>query len=127
MTKHQILTWSSARLALSITAVAILLPGCGDSVAPPDSPDPPAATDEVDVVDNRFTPPDNSIDIGQTVTWNWGGAHPHNVTFDDPEIGNSVTQVQGSFEKTFDEAGEFTYFCTVHGRAVMSGSVVVGG
>ena len=81
----------------------------------------------MEILDNRFMPSVNSIDVGVTATWTWGGINPHNVTFDDPGIGNSNTQTAGTFEKTFNEAGEFTYFCTVHGRALMSGRVVVGG
>ena len=78
------------------------------------------------IADNRFTPSANSIDVGATVTWTWGGANFHNVTFDEASIGGSATRTDGTFERAFDEAGEFTYFCTVHGRSVMSGRVVVG-
>lgn len=38
---------------------------------------------------------------------------------------NSTTRTSGSFTRTFDEAGRFTYYCTVHGREVMSGAVEV--
>ena len=126
MTKYYLLHKDSRRSAAAIAAVAILLPACGESVAAP-GPGPPTTTTEVGIADNRFTPSANSIEVGATVTWSWGGANFHNVTFDDPTIGDSVTQADGTFESTFEEAGEFTYFCTVHGRAVMSGRVVVGG
>lgn len=78
----------------------------------------------VSVRDNLFDPDQNTISAGQTVTWTWAGSNSHNVTFDDAGIGNSVTQSAGSFQKTFSQTGNFTYYCTVHGRAVMSGEVV---
>lgn len=57
------------------------------------------------------------------VVWNWG-SNPHNVTFNSGPP-HSETQTSGSFSRSFSEAGEFTHICTIHGRAVMSGSVTV--
>ncbi len=111
----------------ALASAAVLSIGCGDDdPAGPTDGGGPVRTTSVNVVDNRFSPSSNGVDPGATVTWTWGGSNPHNVTFDDPSIGNSATQAAGSFQQTFDDAGEFTYFCTVHGRAVMSGRVVVG-
>ena len=108
-------------LALLITA------GCSDDGGPSvDDGDDPTATLSVGVVDNSFTPPANAIGAGQTVTWTWNGNNPHNVTFDDGALVASTTQTGGTFTTTFAAAGEFSYFCTVHGRSVMSGTVVVG-
>jgi plastocyanin len=58
------------------------------------------------------------------VTWTWQGLNQHNVTFDNAAIGNSSTKSSGAFTRMFDSAGEFTYYCTVHGRG-MSGKVTV--
>ena len=81
---------------------------------------------QVSVVDNRFNPSANIVQPGDTVTWTWGGDNLHNVTFDDAMIGNSTTQTSGTFTKAFAAVGEFTYYCAVHGKSVMSGRVVVG-
>ena len=59
-----------------------------------------------------------------TVTWTWTGRNPHSVTFDAGGP-NSVIQRSGTFSRTFGSAGAFTYFCSVHGRVVMSGTVNV--
>jgi plastocyanin len=99
---------------------------CSESTAPSDDADSDPSAD-VSVQDNRFVPPEASASVGEAVTWSWDGANPHNVTFDDAEVGSSATQTSGTFSRTFDDAGEYTYFCTVHGRAIMSGRVVVGG
>jgi len=84
------------------------------------------ATTAINIVDNRFDPAGNRITPGQTVTWTWTGGNSHNVTFDDAMRAGSATQTQGTFTQTFAADGEYTYYCTVHGRDVMSGRVVVG-
>ena len=113
----------------SAVTLIVVLGACGDNVPlRPTGPGPsgPTATTSVGVIDNSFTPPANSVTAGQTVTWTWNGSNPHNVTFDDPSVGNSSTKTSGGFTRTFGTAGSFTYICTVHGRAIMSGTVVVG-
>ncbi len=101
--------------------------GSDDNPMEPEDADPTDGT-SVQVADNTFRPGNLTVDPGGTVRWTWTGQVPHNVTFDDTSVGNSTTQQgsAGSFQRTFPETGEFTYFCTVHGRAVMSGRVVVG-
>ena len=79
----------------------------------------------VNIGDNFFNPQSANVPIGTEVTWTWTGGAPHNVTFDDNSLTNSSTQNAGIFAQTFDSAGTFTYFCAVHGRAVMSGEVMV--
>lgn len=114
----------SASVLLSV----VVLAGCGDEATNPGGNNPPPGpvqTTSVDVIDNAFDPDDIQVAAGATVTWTWTGSNPHTVTFDDASIGNSATKTDGSFQKGFDSAGTFTYFCQVHGRAVMSGEVVV--
>ncbi len=114
---------SSPILAL----LALVVPACGDSTTQPDSgPSGPTVTTAVSVRDNSFSPASNAVSTGQTVTWTWNGSNQHNVTFDDLSIGSSATKSSGTFLKQFAQAGDFTYFCTVHGRTVMSGTVTVG-
>lgn len=114
---------TSPSLAL-LASLALL--SCGDDNQPTDpGPTGPTVTTSVNVVDNDFDPGGNAVSVGQTVTWTWQGNNQHNVTFDDAGIGNSATKNSGTFNATFDTAGDFTYFCTVHGRAIMSGRVTV--
>ena len=111
----------------ALVSAAVLSIACGGGdPAGPSNGGGPVRTTSVGVQDNRFSPSSNAVDPGATVTWSWGGSNPHNVTFDDASIADSPTQTDGNFQQTFPDDGEFTYFCTVHGRAVMSGRVVVG-
>lgn len=63
------------------------------------------------VEDNLFDPDSAEVAVGDTVTWQWSGAEPHNVVADDFE---SDIQTEGAFEYTFEEAGSHPYVCTVH-------------
>ena len=102
-----------------ITAgLVLVLSGCGTNE--------PVVTTDIGVLDNSFTTPSNRVATNATVTWTWSGSNLHNVTFDDSSIEDSDTQMSGTFSTSFPAAGEYTYYCTVHGRDVMSGRVVAG-
>lgn len=105
-----------ARLALAL-ALPVLVAACGG-----DDDDGAAAEPGVVIVDdNVFEPDRTTIAAGETVTWQFEGGSAHNVTFDEGE--SSKLKKDGEFERTFDEAGEFDYVCTVHPG--MDGTVVV--
>lgn len=85
-------------------------------------------TAAVAIGDNFFRP--GAVTVARdssrtaTVTWTWTGRNPHSVTFDEGGP-NSVVQRSGTFSRRFNGVGSFTYFCSVHGRAIMSGTVTV--
>jgi plastocyanin len=76
-----------------------------------------------------FSPSTVDIAAGGTVTWTWaaGNVLLHNVTSGDavPAFAPSATQMSGTFAHTFPTAGSFSYFCSIHGRTVMFGTVNV--
>lgn len=89
-----------------------------------------AAEFDVEVADFSFAPDELFVNAGDTVTWTWTGAAPHNVTPVDPAAFEpSETQVAGTFEQTFAEEGQIPYFCTIHaapdGSEGMIGTVTV--
>jgi plastocyanin len=91
----------------------------GDGVqGPGDGPE-----GDVMVENNRFDPAALQVETGATVVWVWASnGVEHNVTFeDDVRSGN---QGSGTFERTFAEAGEYDYLCTIHGVG-MSGTITV--
>jgi plastocyanin len=86
----------------------------------------------VSVSNNAFTPATLTVTVGTTVVWAWNACTGdpysgnqtcvnHNVIFDDGSS-SSGTQDQGTFSKTFNAAGTFTYHCTLH---PMTGTVTV--
>ncbi len=114
--------------------VVVLTAGCGGGDTGPGTP--PNGGDgggsstgsaAVTIGDNFFRPARITVERvdGQAqVTWTWTGSNQHNVTFDAGRP-NSVIQSSGTFTRTLTDAGSFTYICTIHGRAVMSGTVEV--
>jgi plastocyanin len=95
--------------------------GDGQPTAPdPATPPSGALTAAVDVTDDKFTPATVDIRPGGTVTWTFVESG-HNVTADDGSF--EASQDSGTFSRTFDAEGRFTYQCTEHGG--MDGVVVV--
>jgi plastocyanin len=82
-------------------------------------------TASVIIFDNGYNPAAVTVAPGGTVTWVWTGNNAHGVSFDDGSITPSTIQSVGSFTVRFPRAGTFSFFCTVHGRTVESGTVTV--
>src|ERR1700738_583109 len=77
-----------------------------------------------------FTPSSVTIHPGDTVRWTWSSAG-HSSTSGTPGHPNGLWDsgilAQGAmFTRTFNTAGSFPYYCTVHGTCCnMVGTVVV--
>jgi plastocyanin len=84
----------------------------------------PAGSLTVSVGDNFYSPRSVTIDVGDTVTWSNNGAAQHSATADDGSFDTGVFGPGASRSHTFNSAGTFDYFCTVHGQA-QSGTVTV--
>jgi plastocyanin len=106
---------------LTVVALATALAACSDSAGP-------SVQGDITVQDNSFSPSAVTVDAGTTVTWEWTGNSPHNVTWVGPGApAASATQTTGTYERLFDAAGTYDYYCTIHGTETsgMRGSVTV--
>jgi len=77
-----------------------------------------------------FEPKNVTIKAGDTVKWVNNKAFPHNVIFEGHEELSHKKLAQkpkAEFESTFNEAGEFSYYCSPHRGAGMAGKVTVEG
>jgi LPXTG-motif cell wall-anchored protein len=83
-----------------------------------------AASALVSVGDNFYSPATVSIAVGDSVTWRNNGQAPHSATANNGSFDTGVFNAGQSRSHTFNSAGTFTYFCTVHGSA-QSGTVRV--
>jgi len=123
-------------------AVASLY-GCGGSGASSttsptnngvNTPPPPGG---ISVTNDAFSPVTKTVAVGTTVRWAWnactGSGDPygggqtcvsHTVTFDDGSASSSL-QDQGTFDKTFNTPGTYTYHCQIHGAMGMTGTITV--
>lgn len=99
----------------------------GPNTPTPTTPTTPTtpANDQVSVQDNSYSPATVTVTPGTTVTWTWSSSNyaSHSVTFNDGNE-SSAAKTSGTHQRTFTNAGTFTYYCEVHGTG-MSGSVVV--
>ncbi|MGI8774651.1 MAG: cupredoxin domain-containing protein [Actinomycetota bacterium] len=90
------------------------------------------------VIDTNFIPRTITVEAGATVNWEQTGDQPHSVTAADgsfdssPKCGpidsDKCLGMGDTFSYAFDEPGEFTYYCRVHGLpdgTGMVGTVVV--
>ena len=85
---------------------------------PTPTPTPtPAATAQgtgAEIHDFSFAPAELSVPVGSTVTWRNAGDAPHTVTASDGSFDSEMIAAGGSWARTFETAGTFTYVCAFH-------------
>lgn len=117
----------SKKLGLMIATVALVVSSFFVAVNPA-----AAATVEVKMGTDGgmlgFQPKEIEISAGDTVKWVNNKLAPHNVVVD----GKTALSHKGlvfapgeSFEATFNEPGEYKYYCEPHRGAGMVGKVIV--
>jgi plastocyanin len=77
---------------------------------------PAEETTEVLIEDFSFQPAHIQVSVGDTVTWTLGAdGAPHDATADDGSFATDILEEEGATgEVTFEEAGAFSYFCSIH-------------
>lgn len=110
---------------------ALLIVSCGG-----DEGDTASGDDVVvQMFDNRYQFTEVTVPVGGTVTFVGAGRNPHNAVSADESW--STEDVFGSPEQhegdkatlTFEQPGEYVFFCTFHGNAGgdgMAGTLIVG-
>ena len=78
---------------------------------------------EVKVDNFSFSPQTITVAPGTTVIWTNRDDIPHTVVSDDKVFKSKVLDTDEKFSFTFDKAGNFPYFCSVHPK--MTGKVIV--
>lgn len=94
-------------------------------VAPPPAPTPARQGGvTVSMVDYAFEPSAIEITVGGSVTWvNNGPDEPHTATAGDGSFDTGELAVGASSTVSFDQAGSFSYLCSLHPG--MTGTVAV--
>ncbi len=122
--------------ALAVVLASLAFVACGDSSedtaaptqtsATPTTEPPAAAAEPITIKDFSFGPGDLTVAVGATVTWtNAEDGVAHTTTSDDELWRSGSLNTGDAFSFTFDTAGAFTYFCSIHPN--MTGSVTVTG
>lgn len=76
----------------------------------------------------RYEPESKEVKVGETVTWRNIDDTKHTVTADKDQAVSfkSPTMVtDAEFVQTFAEPGTYSYFCSIHGKDKMAGSISV--
>jgi plastocyanin len=77
----------------------------------------------VSMVDFAFQPSSVQVTAGSSVTWSNNGAEPHTATAGDGSFDTGEVGPGSSASVSFDQAGTFSYFCSIHPD--MTGGVTV--
>ena len=74
-------------------------------------------------IDFDYLPGTIEVEPGTTVRWENTGAAPHTITARDASYDSGLLFTGDSYSQTYEEAGTFEYFCTLHPN--MIGTIVV--
>jgi plastocyanin len=112
---------------LAVVAAVGLLAGCGGSkpgsgTNTQSSSAKSGAAPTVVVKNFSFTPGNLTVQKGTKVTWNFQDNTQHNVTADDNKFKSKDIQT-GSYSYTFNTAGKYSYYCSIH--QYMKGTITV--
>jgi plastocyanin len=80
-------------------------------------------TAEVKIDNFSFGPAALTVPVGTTVSWTNRDDIPHTVVSTDGVIKSKVLDTDEKFSFTFNKAGSYPYFCSIHPK--MTGKVIV--
>ena len=109
-----------AGLAMSVMIAILLLVGTPSLKA---NDQPAAACADVKIDNFSFGPQELKVAAGTTVTWTNRDDIPHTVVSTDGVFKSKVRDTDEKFSYTFDKAGTYPYFCSIHPK--MTGKIVV--
>jgi plastocyanin len=80
----------------------------------------------VEMVSNTFQPAELEVTVGTTVRWvNVERRSNHDIYFPEEDIASGRIFPEESWERTFDEAGTYEYYCQPHEDRGMHGVIHV--
>jgi plastocyanin len=110
-----------ASLAVPVIVAMLLLMAGSSRVKAYDQPS--AANAEVKIDNFSFGPQTVTVPVGATVTWTNRDDIPHTVVSTDGVFKSKVRDTDEKFSYTFNKAGTYSYYCSVHPK--MTGQIVV--
>jgi plastocyanin len=119
----------SKKLLVAFFVMSVVLAACAPQAAPtttlpaPSLPAASAGEAKITISGFAFDPATVTIKVGGTVTWTNQDSVAHTVAAEDNSWTSSNLGEGGTFSRTFDTAGTFTYLCSIHPS--MKGTVIV--
>lgn len=113
----------------ALLAMALVISACSGSSGEPAATTADAGGEaggglEITIEDFEFSGPETAA-VGDTVTITNEDAVAHTWTAVDGDFDSGNVAEGETFEFTFEEAGDFDYFCTIHPQ--MEGTITVEG
>lgn len=106
---------------LAIAMLLVPLVACSD-----DNGGPQPLTVTVTVADHSYSPLTVTIPVGSIVNWNWTGVEQHDIVWSASNAPAAAPlQPAGTYQRVFDTAGTFGYFCSIHIGKGMTGTIIV--
>ncbi len=128
-------------LAVCLAALVLAVVGCGDDDDRDDNggggqaatttttqQETIPASVTVKIGDNFYKPKKLTIQVGQAIKWKNEGAVAHTVTSDGDstvKFDSGNLDPRGVYALKPTTRGKLSYYCTIHGKAVQSGTVTV--
>jgi plastocyanin len=111
---------------MAVLILGALITACsGSDTDSTNAPEDGGGADaEITIADFAFSGAD-SVNVGDTVEVTNNDSVGHTWTAVDEAFHSGTLASGDTFEFTFDEAGEFDYFCQIHPQ--MTGTITVGG
>jgi plastocyanin len=102
------------------------------TTASPPATEPPPEGTIITIGDLFFRPSTITVTAGETVVWQHDGSFPHTTTAGTPgdrtgEWHSGTMSGGDTFSVTFDSAGTFQYFCTIHPNDMQATITVTDG
>ena len=103
--------------------------GCKDNSTDTSTGGSNPPENEVWMQNTNFNPKDKTITVGTNITWINKDSYNHTVTSGTPgnpdgRFSSGTLGSGASYSHTFNTAGTFNYYCTIH-QSMMTGSITV--
>ncbi|MCL1600016.1 MAG: cupredoxin family copper-binding protein [Actinomycetia bacterium] len=115
-------------LLSSLVAGMLLIAACSSSSTGTSAAEASdvGANESISIEDFAFGPDGITISVGDTITWtNDESGVGHTTTSDDGVWDSKLLNPGDTFERTLNETGTFSYFCSIHPS--MTASITVAG
>ncbi len=101
--------------------ISLMLSSCSK----PPASQPELGYTQVILNTHDFNPSAITINKGDTVKWVSHDGEEHTITNEDPGLFNTIVPPWGSFSYTFNQTGDYEYFCAYMSQLGMSAVVHV--
>ncbi len=112
-------------VAIFLVVAMVIMAGCGGSSTssttnptPRPSATPKESANSVSISGFAFNPASLTVTVGTTVTWTNNDSITHTVTSDTAVWDSGQISSGQTFSHTFNQAGTFSYHCSIHTNMV---------